>query len=300
MDKVGVSFPGAHLDAGQMAELASGGYDILGFDTIMPEFSVQREAAALGCEVDWGNRSMMPTSRIHPVKAVAEAIVPEHILEKPSLKVVLDAIALLRREYGDRAAILGKVMGPWTISYHTVGVENFLMMTVKEPESVRRFLDIYKEVTVAFANAQIQAGADAVVIADHATGSMVSPKAYHDFLVPVHRNILQRMGGPTILHVCGKCTDRLDIIAEEGFDAYHFEWQVDAREAVRIVDGQIALVGNISNIEALLQGTPEDVYRQARYAISAGVNILAPECAVPLQTSLENLKAIVTAAEEGY
>jgi [methyl-Co(III) methanol-specific corrinoid protein]:coenzyme M methyltransferase len=191
-------------------------------------------------------------------------------------------------------------MGPWTISYHTVGVEEFLMITIKEPENVRGFLDIYKELTVTFANAQLQAGADAVVIADHATGSMVSPRAYRDFLAPVHRNILRRVGGPTILHVCGKCLDRLDIIAEEGFDAYHFEWQVDAREAVRIVNGRIALVGNISNIEALLQGTPEDVYRQARYAISAGVNILAPECAIPLQTSLENLKAIVTAAEEGY
>ncbi len=300
MDKVGVSFPGAHLDAGQMAELASGGYDILGFDTIMPEFSVQQEAAAFGCEVDWGSRNMMPTSRTHPVKVVEEIVVPTNILEKHSLKVVLDAISLLRRQYGDRAAIVGKTIGPWTISYHTVGVEKFLMMTIKEPEQVRRFLDIYKEVTVTFANAQLQAGADAVVIADHATGSMVSPRAYQEFLVPVHRNILHRVGGPHILHICGKCTDRLDIIAEEGFDAYHFEWQVDAREAVRVVDGRIALVGNISNIEALLRGTPEDVYRQARYAISAEVNILAPECAIPLQTSLENLKAIVTAAEEGY
>ena len=60
MDKVGVHFPEAHLDARQMAELAAGGYEILGFDTIMPEFSVQQEAAALGCEVDWGSPIMMP------------------------------------------------------------------------------------------------------------------------------------------------------------------------------------------------------------------------------------------------
>ena len=42
MDKVGVYFPEAHLDARQMAELAAGGYEILGFDTIAPEFSVQQ------------------------------------------------------------------------------------------------------------------------------------------------------------------------------------------------------------------------------------------------------------------
>jgi uroporphyrinogen-III decarboxylase len=60
MDAAGVSFPEAHLDAGAMAELALAGHEVLGFDTVMPEFSVQQEGAALGCEVDWGNRDRMP------------------------------------------------------------------------------------------------------------------------------------------------------------------------------------------------------------------------------------------------
>ncbi|MFC1903379.1 MtaA/CmuA family methyltransferase [Chloroflexota bacterium] len=300
MDKVGVHFPEAHLDARQMAELAAGSYEILGFDTIMPEFSVQQEAAALGCEVDWGSPTMMPDAKTHPVKEAADVIIPENILENPSMKVVLEAISLLRKEYGDRVAILGKVMGPWTICYHTVGVQDFLLMTYTDPDKVRRLLDIYKEVTVTFANAQLQAGADAVVLPDHATGDLVSPKTYEEFLVPLHHNMLSRIGGPTILHICGNCLDRLHIFAEEDYDAYHFEWQVDAKEAVRIVNGRISLVGNISNAQCLLRGTPEDVRKQARYAIEAGVDILAPECAVPLQTPVENLKAIVATAEEGY
>lgn len=300
MDKVGVHFPEAHLDARLMAELAAGSYEVLGFDTIMPEFSVQQEAAALGCEVDWGSHDMMPDAKTHPVKDVKDIDIPEDILEKPSMRVVLDAISLLRREYGDRVAILGKVMGPWTISYHMVGVQDFLLMTNTEPLKVRSFLDAYTEVTVIFANAQLQAGADAVVLPDHATGDLVSPKTYEDFLVPVHREMLGRIGGPTILHVCGDCADRLHIFAEEDYDGYHFEWQVDAKEAVRIVNGKISLVGNINNAQCLFRGNPEDAYKQARYSIEAGVDILAPECAVPLQTPVENLKAIVTAAEEGY
>ena len=62
----------------------------------------------------------------------------------------------------------------------------------------------------------------------------------------------------------------------------------------------LALVGNINNPQVLLQGTPEDVFKQARYAIEAGVHIIAPECAIPLTTPLENLRAIVEAAREGY
>lgn len=300
MEKVGIYFPDAHLDAQQMAGLAAGGYEILGFDTIMPEFSVQQEAAALGCEIDWGSPKMMPDAKTHPVKDIADIEIPENILEKPPMRVVLDAISLLRKQYGDRVAILGKVMGPWTISYNMVGVQDFLLMVNIAPDRVRQFLNAYKEVTITFANAQLQAGADAVVLPDHATGDLVSPKTYEEFLVPLHREMLGRIGGPTILHVCGDCADRLHIFAEEGYDAYHFEWQVDAREAVRIVNSRMSLVGNVNNSQCLLRGTPEDVHKQARYAIEAGVNILAPECAVPLQTPLQNLKAIVAAAEEGY
>ncbi len=163
MEKTGIYFPRAHLDPKLMAELAAAGHEILGFDSIMPEFSVQQEAAALGCEMDWGSPSMMPDARTHPFQRVEDLILPENLLEKPSLKVVLEALTLLRREYGDRVAIVGKVMGPWTISYHMAGTQNFLLWAITDPDKVRRFLDVLKEVTVLFARAQFKAGADVVV-----------------------------------------------------------------------------------------------------------------------------------------
>jgi len=300
MEKTGVFFPEAHLDPKKMAQLAAGGYEILGFDTIMPEFSVQQEAEALGCVVDWGSPTMMPDAKTHPVKEVEDIQIPENLLEKPSMKVVLEALELLRKDYGNYVGIVGKVMGPWTISYHLAGVQEFLLWTIIDPDKVRAFLERLKEVSILFAQAQLQAGADVVVIADHATGDLVSPKTYQDFLLPVHQEMNQRIGGPTILHLCGNCSDRLRLFVEAGFDAYHFEWQVDAKMAVRVINREMSLIGNISNRDVLFGGTPEDVYKQARYSIEAGVDILAPECAVSLQTPLVNLKAIVEAAREGY
>ncbi len=300
MEKTGVFFPQAHLDPGQMAELAAAGHEILGFDTIMPEFSVQQEAAALGCEMDWGGPSMMPDAKTHPFQRVEDLKIPENILEKPSMKVVLEALHILRRKYGDEVAIIGKVMGPWTLSYHMAGTENFLLWSAIDPDKVRRFLDALKEVTVLFARAQFQAGADVVVLADHATGDLVSPKTYEHFLLPVHQELVQRIGGPLILHICGNCADRLRLFVEAGFDGYHFEWQVDAREAVKVVNRGMTLVGNVNNPTVLLRGSPGDVRRQVRYSVAAGVDIIGPECAVPLQTPIRNLKAIVDAAQEGY
>jgi MtaA/CmuA family methyltransferase len=300
MEKTGIFFPEAHLQAEAMAGLAAAGHELLGFDAVMPEYSVQQEAAALGCEMDWGSPSMMPDSKTHPIQRIEDLAIPENLLEKPSMRVVLEALALLRAQYGDEVAIVGKVMGPWTISYHLAGTQNFLLWALTEPDKVRRYLEVIKEVTVRFAKAQFQAGADVVVLADHATGDLVSPKTYEKFLLPVHQEMVQRIGGPLILHICGNCGDRLRQFVEAGFDGYHFEWQVDAKEAERVVNGEMSLVGNINNATTLLRGTPEDVRRQVRYAIEAGVNIIAPECAVPLQTPLRNLRAIVEAAAEGY
>jgi [methyl-Co(III) methanol-specific corrinoid protein]:coenzyme M methyltransferase len=306
MDAAGVGFPEAHQDAGAMATLALTGYEVAGFDTVMPEFSVQQEAEALGCKVDWGHRDMMPDVKESPYKDFHNVEIPHDLLEKPSMRVVLDALSILKRQVGDQAAVIGKVMGPWTISYHLAGVQNFLMQVgrgIRDAEAkdiVHRMLDQTMDVPIKFARAQFQAGADIVVVADHATGSLVGPNVYEEYLLPRHKILTSEIGGPLILHVCGNCKDRIDMFADAGFDAYHFEWQLDAKEAVERVGDRISLVGNIDNANVLFMGTPEDVYKQARYAIESGVNIIGPECAIPLKTPIENLKAISEAVGAGY
>jgi MtaA/CmuA family methyltransferase len=301
MDAAGISFPQAHVDAGAMAELALAGHEIIGFDTVMPEYSVHQEAAALGCEVDWGSRDSMPDSRNFPYEDFSDITVPENILEKPSMRVVLDALSILRRHVGGKAAIVGKVMGPWTLAYHMAGTQNLLLQIgLGEKDKINRMLRQLMPVTIAFARAQFQAGADAVVLADHATGNLVGAYHYQEYLLPIHQEMTSTIEGPLILHVCGNCLDRIELFADAGFDAYHFEWQVDSKVAVEKVGHRICLVGNVNNAQTLFQGTPDDVRKQVRYAVEAGVNIIAPECAVPLGTPLENLKALVAAVHEGY
>lgn len=301
MDACGVTFPQAHLDAQAMAELAIAGHEIVGFDTVMPEYSVHQEAAALGSHVDWGHRHMMPDAKTAPYEDFSDIKVSDNLLEKPSMRVVLDALSTLRRHMGDQVAIVGKVMGPWTLSYHMAGIENFLRhVGYRKTEKINKMLRQLMKVTMAFARAQFREGADVVVVADHATGDLVSPRHYEEYLLPIHQEMTAQIEGPLILHVCGNCRDRIELFADAGFDAYHFEWQVDAKYAVEKVGHRMSLVGNVNNPETLFMGTPDEVHRQARYAIEAGVNIIGPECAIALPTPLENLKAIVTAAHEGY
>jgi hypothetical protein len=129
-------------------------------------------------------------------------------MEAPSIQVVLEALRLLHQQSGDRLVIVGKVMGPWTLSYYMMGMEEFLVATKLEPERARACMNTLKVVTLAIARAQIQAGADIIYLADHASGGIVSPRAYCEFLLPLHQEIFNAIGAPTVLHCCGNTTDR--------------------------------------------------------------------------------------------
>lgn len=292
MERTGAYFPDVHLDAEKMARLAAGAYEILGYDAIMPYFGIQAEAAALGAEVDWGDIENMPVNVTHPWTAPEEVQIPSDFLEKPSIAAVLEAIRILRHKYGPTVAVIGKVMGPWTLAYHMHGLQEFLLETIAEPDKVRQFLIRLEEITVRFGRAQIQAGADALCIADHATGDLVGPWTYRDFLLPIHIQLTQRLGCPLILHICGNTLDRLGLICASGFDAFHFDSKVDAQAAANEVAGRISLVGNINNTQVLLNGSTEQVDEKTRYALEAGIQVIGPECAIPLRTPLENLKQI--------
>ncbi len=297
-------FPLAHLDGETMATLAATSHEILGYDTVMPVFSVTQEAAALGCEMEWGSPEMMPGVASHPFSMAGDAgggyrfpILPGW-MEAPAIQAVLDALRLLRQALGERVVIVGKVMGPWTLSYHMMGVEEFLVSTIKDPARAQRSLEALLPVPIAFARAQMQAGADLVCLADHATGGMVSPIMYRDMLMPLHQEIVHEIGCPTVLHCCGNTSDRLHYFAQTGIDSYHFESQVEIHDAVAAAAGRMTLIGNINNPEILLRGTPEDVAAACRRAVDGGVQILSPECAVPLTTPLRNLEVLVEVAEE--
>jgi [methyl-Co(III) methanol-specific corrinoid protein]:coenzyme M methyltransferase len=298
MDIVGSHFPAANTEPEAMATLAAGAHEVMGFDSVMPIFSIAQEAVALGCEVDWTDASMMPTPATHPwedreVEPRLPDGFPDSFLEDKYVACALEAIRRLKKHFGDEVMILGKVMGPWTLSYHLYNVQEFLYDTIMDPDRVRKSLDTLSPVPVAFAKAQLEAGADAIVWADHATGDLVRNTMYRDFLLPYHQELVPQVPAPVILHCCGPTLDRIQYFREGGFAAFHFESQVPPDKAVAETAGKIKLAGNVNNPVTLFSRGPAEVRAEAQRAIDAGVHIIAPECAVPLQTAVANLKEIV-------
>ena len=290
-------FPEAHYDAKKMYELSRASYEVLDYDAIMPIFSVVIEAYATGCKVNWGEPEMMPQILGKLWKSYSDIEIKKDFLSNHAVRGVLDCITMLKNKYPD-VTIIGKVFGPWTLSYDFFGVEDFLMKTREEPDEVKDILNKLSEITVKFADAQIKAGADVITVADHATRDLCSPLSYRDFLIPIHSMLASQIKAPIMLHICGDTVDRIEYISRTGMASFHFESKVDACRAVEIADKRIKLIGNINNTSTLLFKKPPDVKKEVDYAMNCGVDIIGPECAVPLITPLENLKEISRVVKE--
>ena len=293
MDRVGAAFPEAHLDAEKMAVLAAAGHTELGYDNVMPLFSVWHESAALGCLVDWGQKDRMPGCRQPLLADVGESVaVPADLEHRPPCAVPLEALRLLKRRLGGDVAVVGKVFGPWTLGYHVYGVEDFLIATLTEPDAVRRALRALLEVTVRFGRAQLDAGADALTLADHATRDLCSPNAYRDFLIEIHAELKERLPCPLILHICGDTSDRIGFIRQTGIDCFHFDSKVPTVLARELAGDGLSLMGGTSNLRIVRTGTAEDVARDVAEKLACGIEVIGPECAVPLDAPYENLRRI--------
>jgi len=302
MDLVDAHFPEANRNAEKMARLAATSYTELGFDSIMPVFTIIQESSALGCKNQWEEKDNWPTVRMsEPIWSEPEDIkVPADLLTHPDTKCVLDAIRILRKEFGDEVAIIGKTMGPWSLGYHCFGVEKFLLMSLDDPGKTMRCLDKMKEATIRFGRAQIEAGADALTLPDHATGDLVSGDYYARFLQEMHTEFVDQIPIPLILHICGKTVDRMDYIAETGMAAFHYDSKNDPQESIQIVRDRIALVGNINNPETLYSKGPEVVREEVYKNLRAGIPLVGPECAIPLQTPIESLQEIPKAVRDWH
>ncbi|MCZ6748125.1 MAG: MtaA/CmuA family methyltransferase [SAR324 cluster bacterium] len=301
MDMMDAPFPAACRDPELAARLASTGHTELGFDSIMPYFTIIQESSALGCDMQWEEKDNWPTVRMaNPIwKGPDDIRIPEGFLDHPDNVTIVKAIEILRREFPD-VAVIGKTMGPWTLAYHVFAVDKFLLMSIDDPERTMECLHKLKEISVLFGQAQIAAGADALTFPDHATGDLVSSEYYRRFLQDIHREMVERLDVPLILHICGRTLDRMPYIADTGMAAFHFDSKNDPQEAMDAVEGKIVLVGNVNNPETLYARGPEEVRAEVVRCLEAGVQMIAPECAIPLSTKLENLIEIPRAVKEWH
>ncbi len=172
------------------------------------------------------------------------------------LKYVVDAVALVRRELNGRIPLIGFAGSPWTVATYMVeggGSKTFgqiKRMMYEAPRELHRLLDILARSTVLYLNAQIAAGAQAVMLFD-TWGGVLTPAQYEEFslryLAQVVAELTRNADGrrvPNIVFTKGGGA-WLGKIAAIGCDAVGVDWTTDLSEARQAVGGRAALQGNL-------------------------------------------------------
>jgi len=298
MEQVRAFFPSAHTNSMEMAELAAAGHDLYGFDSVAPYFSVHLEAAAMGVQVDWNDALHTPVITKRPLKSIDDFIMPKSFLQRLEFQRLLKAIEILKKKYSGKVPVIGKVVGPWTLTYNLYGVENLVLDTILEPEKAKDFINEISTIPMEFAKAQFDAGADMITWADHVTSDLVSAKIHEEFLLPIHQRAAKELqkAGPVILHICGNIMDRIDCIANTGFKMFHMDSRNDIADVVKRTESKITITGCINNPVTLAQGTPIMVRKEVMANIQSGIRLISPECALPTSVSGKNLKCLVETA----
>ncbi len=208
----------------------------------------------------------------------------------------VSAAALFLERIGGEKLIEGWVEGPIALAADLRGINHVMMDFFEEPEFVRDLMAFAVETGLAFARAQIEAGAHIIGVGD-AAASLVGPMVYDEFVWQYEKQLVDGIhaaGGMARLHICGNTAPILAGMGRLGceiVDLDHMVNMADARAAMG--PGQV-LLGNIDPVSALRGGTPDSIRAALadchaacgdRYIVSAG-------CEVVRDTPLDNLRAM--------
>lgn len=227
------------------------------------------------------------------------------------LRYVLDAIRLIRQELAGKVPLIGFCGSPWTLaSYMVEGGANKAFPAIKnmlhaEPQLLHKLLDTLAQSVAAHLNAQIKAGAQAVMLFD-TWGGMLPTLEYQEFSLrycqQVIANLIRENEGqtvPVILFTKGG-GQWLDQMAATGCDALGVDWLVDLHAARQQVGAKVALQGNMD--PQFLYRSPEEIRAEVArvlqsYGTGAGHVFNLGHGILP-DISPENVAVLVDAVHE--
>jgi uroporphyrinogen decarboxylase len=187
-------------------------------------------------------------------KAAIEALpIPD---PEEELRYVMDAVRTIRRELDGRVPLIGFSGSPWTLATYMVeggSTKNFALskgMMFDRPELMHALLDKLARSVTSYLNAQIAAGAQAVMIFD-TWGGTLTPADYREFSLSYMQRIVEGLTReaegrkvPVVLFTKGG-GQWLEAMADTDCDALGLDWTTDIGEARQRVGGRVALQGNM-------------------------------------------------------
>ncbi|MCU0974230.1 MAG: uroporphyrinogen decarboxylase [Burkholderiales bacterium] len=194
------------------------------------------------------------------------------------LGYVLDAVSQVRRALDNEVPLIGFSGSPFTLACYMVegggssDFHNLKRMLYSRPELLHRILEVTAASVTTYLNAQIERGAQAVMVFD-TWGGVLSHTAFHTFSLAYLKRVV---GGLKRVHEGARVPSIvftkggglwLESLADCGSDALGLDWTIEIGAGRRRVGNRVALQGNLD--PAVLLSTPEAVRREAEQVLAA-------------------------------
>jgi [methyl-Co(III) methanol-specific corrinoid protein]:coenzyme M methyltransferase len=226
-------------------------------------------------------------------------VLPEDFLSRGRIPQLIEAVRILKREVGDNVAIIGGIIGPFTVAGAMLDAVPILKASFRSPDKLRPFLDVGERAGTMLGKALIEAGADLIAVEDmQASPDLIAPHTYRDLELEYQKRQVEALGVPVILHICGNVDKIVAYMHQTGAAAISLEPKSDSLTARTAVGITGILIGGVDAATTLFMKSPEEVKEAAREQIEMGLDILAPGCAVAPGTPTANLTAMVQVASE--
>jgi len=188
----------------------------------------------------------------------------------PALCRTLELQAQLNRAANGNAPVIGVVMSPTSLPVMQLGFPEYLRLLMEQPESLTPLFEINEEFCVAWANAQLAAGANALVYYDPVGScTIIEPAHYRRLCAPVTKRVLARINGPVAVHFAsGRSFDILQDVAETGAGGVVVSGDDDLAAIKTAVGHRLPILGNLNGL-AMRHWDAAETERQVKNAIAA-------------------------------
>ena len=194
-----------------------------------------------------------------------------------NLRYVMDAVRTIRRELNGRVPLIGFTGSPWTLATYMVeggsskDFGKIKGMLYSEPATLHLLLEKLADSVTQYLNAQIRAGAQAVMIFD-TWGGCLSPDAYQtfslDYMARIVDGLEREADGrkvPVVMFTKGGA-QWLESMADTGCDALGLDWTINIAEARKRVGDKVGLQGNMD--PCVLYSDPETIRATVKQIIT--------------------------------
>lgn len=195
---------------------------------------------------------------------------PPDVNRSPGLLRVLKTLELLKQRVGEDVPIIGVAISPFSLPVMQMGFDRYIELMYRDREHFDLLMRANEEFCVAWANAQLRAGATAICYFDPLASPTNTPRElYLTTGHPVAARTIARIGGPTATHMAsGRALQIVDDVLATGTKMLGVGPLDDLAEIKRAAKGKLCLFGNLDGI-AMCQWTPQQAEAAVRKVISA-------------------------------